>query len=82
MRLLVFGGRRTSTGSSWAELDECEATSGRSVERIARWTAHCYQAGADGLRAAHRGRDFLAELEPAMGVIEDSLRQLVPNDHR
>ena len=46
-------------------------------EHIARSSAHCYQAGADWLRAAHRERDFLPELEAAMGVIEDSLRQLV-----
>lgn len=46
-------------------------------EHIARSSAHCYQAGADWLHAAHRERDFLPELETAMGVIEDSLRQLV-----
>ncbi len=46
-------------------------------EHIARSSAHCYQAGADWLHAAHRERDFLPELEAAMGVIEDSLRQLV-----
>ena len=46
-------------------------------EHVARSSAHCYQAGADWLHAAHRERDFLPELETAMGVIEDSLRQLV-----
>lgn len=46
-------------------------------EHIARSSAHCYQAGADWLHAAHRERDFLPELEAAMAVIEDSLRQLV-----
>jgi AcrR family transcriptional regulator len=46
-------------------------------EHVARSSAHCYQAGADWLHAAHRERDFLPELEGAMGVIEDSLRQLV-----
>ena len=46
-------------------------------EHIARSSAHCYQAGADWLHAAQRERDFLPELEAAMGVIEDSLRQLV-----
>jgi AcrR family transcriptional regulator len=46
-------------------------------EHIARSSAHCYQAGADWLHAAHRERDFVPELEMAMGVIEDSLRQLV-----
>ena len=46
-------------------------------EHIARSSAHCYQAGADWLHAAHRERDFVPELETAMGVIEDSLRQLI-----
>ena len=46
-------------------------------EHVARSSAHCYQAGADWLHAAHRERDFLPELEAAMGVIEGSLRQLV-----
>lgn len=46
-------------------------------EHIVRSSAHCYQAGADWLHAAHRERDFLAELEMAMAVIEDSLCQLV-----
>lgn len=46
-------------------------------EHIARSSAHCYRAGADWLHAAHRERDFVPELEAAMGVIEDSLRQLV-----
>ncbi len=46
-------------------------------EHIARSSAHCYEAGADWLHAAHRERDFLPELESAMGVIEDSLHQLV-----
>ena len=46
-------------------------------EHVVRSSAHCYQAGADWLHAAHRERDFVPELELAMGVIEDSLRQLV-----
>ena len=46
-------------------------------EHIARSSAYCYQAGAGWLHAAHRERDFVPELEIAMGVIEDSLRQLV-----
>ena len=46
-------------------------------EHVARSSAHCYQAGADWLHAAHRERDFLPELESAMRVIEDSLHVLV-----
>jgi AcrR family transcriptional regulator len=46
-------------------------------EHVARYSAHCYQAGADWLHAAHRERDFLPELESAMRVIEDSLHVLV-----
>ena len=59
--------------STFASLDRAADR----FEHIARSSAHCYQAGADWLRAAHRERDFVPELEMAMGVIEDSLRQLV-----
>jgi AcrR family transcriptional regulator len=46
-------------------------------ERLVRYSAHCYSAGAGWLHAAHRERDFLPELDGALGIIEDTLRTLV-----
>lgn len=46
-------------------------------EQLVRFSCHCYIAGSDWLRAAHRERDFSPELDQALDVIEDSLRVLV-----
>ena len=46
-------------------------------EQLVRYTAHCYGVGAGWLHAAHRERDFVVELDTALGIIEDSLRILI-----
>jgi AcrR family transcriptional regulator len=50
---------------------------GDRFEQLARYSAHCYRAGADWLHAAHRERDFVPELDSALEVIDGSLRVLV-----
>jgi AcrR family transcriptional regulator len=59
--------------STFAEL----STAGARFEQLVRSSCHCYLAGADWLHAAHRERDFIPELDQALGVIEDSLRVLI-----
>lgn len=46
-------------------------------EQLVRYSCHCYLAGSGWLHAAHRERDFVPELEEALGVIDDSLATLV-----
>lgn len=46
-------------------------------EHLVRTSCHCYAAGAGWLHAAHRERDFSAELDGALRIIEDSLGVLV-----
>lgn len=60
-------------GDTFESLD----LAGDRFERLVRFSCHCYEAGADWLRAAHRERDFIPELDAALDVIEDSLRVLV-----
>lgn len=50
---------------------------GDRFEQLVRYSAHCYNAGAGWLHAAHRERDFVPELDTALEVIEGSLRVLV-----
>lgn len=64
-------------------LDQAGATFGsltrasERFEQLVRYSCHCYEAGADWLHAAHRERDFVPELDAALGVIEGSLDVLV-----
>lgn len=46
-------------------------------ERLVRYSAACYEAGADWLHCAHRERDFVPELDRALRIIEDTLHALV-----
>lgn len=59
-----------------ARFDTLERASDR-FEQLVRYSAHCYEAGAGWLHAAHRERDFVPELDAALAVIEGSLRALV-----
>ena len=45
--------------------------------RLARESAHCYQRGEGWLHAAHRERDFDADLDAAVTLFQDSLHVLV-----
>jgi len=64
-------------------LDQADATFGAlelaedRFEQLVRYSAHCYRAGAGWLRAAHREREFVPELDAALEIIEDSLRVLI-----
>ncbi len=64
-------------------LEQAGATFGASeragdrFEHLVRSSCHCYAAGAGWLHAAHRERDFMAELDAALRIMEDSLRVLV-----
>lgn len=44
---------------------------------LARESAHCYQRGEGWLHAAHRERDFDADLDAVVTLFQDSLRVLV-----
>ena len=44
---------------------------------LARESAHCYQRGEGWLHAAHRERDFDADLAAAVSLIQDTLHVLV-----
>lgn len=44
---------------------------------LARESAHCYQRGEGWLHAAHRERDFDADLEAAVALIQGTLHVLV-----
>ena len=57
----------------FAELD----TPADRLERLVRDSCVCYEKGASWLRAAHRERDFVPELDRALRVIEDTLGVLV-----
>lgn len=46
-------------------------------EHFVRQSCACYAKGAGWLHAAHRERDFVAELDTALRVLEDSLEVLV-----
>lgn len=52
-------------------------TASARFEQLVRSTCHCYVAGDDWLRAAYRERDFVAELDEALRLIEDALRVLI-----
>lgn len=52
-------------------------SAGDRFEQLVRYSCHCYAEGAGWLHAAHRERDFSAELDAALHIIEDSLRVLV-----
>lgn len=47
------------------------------LEHLVRSSCACYAKGAGWLHAAHRERDFVAELDAALGVIEGTLEVLV-----
>lgn len=64
-------------------LEEASATfaalerAGDRFEQLVRYSCHCYARGAGWLHAAHRERDFSAELDDALRILDDSLRVLV-----
>lgn len=60
-------------GATFAAL----GSAGDRFEHLVRQSCHCYAQGAGWLHAAHRERDFSAELDGALRIMEDSLRVLV-----
>jgi AcrR family transcriptional regulator len=52
-------------------------SSGERLAFLVRANVHCYGRGEEWLHAAYRERDFIAELDAALRIIEDSCRALV-----
>jgi AcrR family transcriptional regulator len=52
-------------------------TPGDRLEHLVRSSCHCYRQGEGWLHAAHRERDFVPELDAALGVIEGTLEVLI-----
>lgn len=53
------------------------SSSGDRLEHLVRASCQCYAKGREWLHAAHRERDFVAELDAALQVLDDSLMVLV-----
>ncbi|MPZ71805.1 MAG: TetR family transcriptional regulator [Nitriliruptorales bacterium] len=47
------------------------------LEHLVRASCVCYAKGRGWLHAAHRERDFVAELDAAVGILDESLKVLV-----